>query len=143
MLMTRNRFMTDVFDLVRRDVETLMGGARPNGFAETSAAPAVNLWETPEALVAELELPGVTHEQLDIQVLGDELTIRGSRTEAQPEGAVLHRRERRTGEFARKLQLPFPVNGDQVQATLRDGILQIHLPKAREAMPRKIEVKPA
>lgn len=140
MLLNGNRIMTDVFDLVRRDVETLMANG-PARATSGVATPAVNLWETPEALVAELELPGVTQEQLDIQVLGEELTIRGRRENALPEGAVLHRRERRTGEFARKVRLPFPVNGEEVAATLRDGVLEIRLPKAREAMPRKIEVK--
>jgi HSP20 family protein len=143
MLLNRNRFMTDMFDLVRRDMETLMGGAVNRLTDVTAATPAVNVWELSDAVVVEMELPGVTHEKLDIQVLNDELSVRGTRGDSLPEGAVMHRRERRTGEFARVVKLPFPVSGEQVEATLRDGVLQVRLPKTPEAMPRRIEVKTA
>ncbi|TVQ32740.1 MAG: Hsp20/alpha crystallin family protein [Phycisphaeraceae bacterium] len=105
--------------------------------------PALNAWETPESLMIEAELPGFRMEDLDISLLGDELTIRGVRTETQTEGLNFRRRERISGEFARTVTLPVEVDPDRVSASLRDGVLTIELPKAASARPRKIQVRTA
>jgi HSP20 family protein len=103
--------------------------------------PAINVWDEGEALVAEAELPGLKHEELDISVVGSELTIKGERKPVTEEGMSYHRRERGTGAFTRVLRLPVEVDAERVEATLRDGVLTIRMPKAEAAKPRKINVQ--
>ena len=87
------------------------------------------------------EIPGVTQEDLEILVVGNELTIKGRRGTAEEEDASYHRRERGTGEFSRTVTLPVDIKAEAVDATLKDGVLTLSLPKADEARPRKITVK--
>jgi HSP20 family protein len=108
-----------------------------------SVQPALNAWEAGDALRVELEVPGVKQEQLDISVVGNELTIKVERTPAVPEGATYHRQERPVGAFTRVLRLPVEVDAGRVEAELRHGVLTITLPKAETARPRKIQVTTA
>ncbi|MFL5735375.1 MAG: Hsp20/alpha crystallin family protein [Chloroflexia bacterium] len=104
--------------------------------------PAVNFWTGEDSLILTSELPGVTLDGLDISVVGDTLTLRGTRAPEQlPEGATYHRRERQGGRFTRVHQLPFRVEPDEVSATLKNGLLNITLPRAHADRPRKIQVK--
>jgi HSP20 family protein len=103
--------------------------------------PAVNVWEDGATLYAEAEIPGLAMDQVDVSVLGDELTIKGERKDVGSKSVTHHRRERGVGSFVRVLRLPVEVDADKVEATLRDGVLTISLPKAQAALPRKIEVK--
>jgi HSP20 family protein len=102
--------------------------------------PPVNVWEEGDNLLVEAELPGVKGEDLDISVVGDELTIKGRRTGGE-DGVTYHRRERTAGEFARVLRLPVDVDADGVNAALNEGVLLITLPKSEAAKPRRIQVK--
>ncbi len=108
--------------------------ARGRGF------PPVNVWEEGENLLVEAELAGVKGEDLDISVVGDELTIKGRRTGGE-DGITFHRRERATGEFVRVLRLPVEVDANRVDAALNDGVLLITLPKSEAAKPRRVQVK--
>ena len=103
--------------------------------------PAVNVWETSEAVFAELEVPGLKNDELDLSVVGDQLSIRVERPDAEQQGVTYHRRERPVGAFTRVLRLPAPVSSDAVEAELKNGVLTIKLPKAEAARPRKIEVQ--
>lgn len=103
--------------------------------------PALNLWEDEANLYAELEVPGLKMEDLELTVTGNELTIRGEREAFEQEGVTQHRREREVGHFSRVIRLPVDVDADKVEATLKHGVLTITLPKAQSARPRKIEVK--
>jgi HSP20 family protein len=103
----------------------------------------VNLWETEGELQAEVELPGVKQDDLDILVVGGELTIKGQRGPAPNSSQAFHRRERTSGSFQRTIRLPVDVDSSKVEATLSDGILQVKLPKAEAAKPRKIPVQAA
>jgi HSP20 family protein len=107
-----------------------------------SSFPALNVWDEGEELVAEAELPGLKGENLEVTVVGSELTIKGDRPADVREGVSYHRRERGVGAFTRLVHLPVEVDGDRVQATLHDGVLTIRLPKAEAAKPRKIVVQP-
>jgi HSP20 family protein len=79
---------------------------------------------------------------LEISVVGDTLTLRGVRApEKLGEGENYHRRERGSGRFTRALQLPFRIEADEVSATLKNGVLNITLPRAQADRPRKIQVK--
>lgn len=103
--------------------------------------PALNVWETDDALHAEAEMPGLKSENIEIAVIGRELTIKGERAPETLPDATWHRRERATGAFARVLRLPFDVDSEKVTAAFKDGVLCVTLPKAAAARPRKIEVK--
>jgi HSP20 family protein len=105
--------------------------------------PALNVWGEGDTLYAEAEVPGMKNEDLDISVVGNDLTIRGRRGDAQREGVTYHRQERGTSDFNRVLRLPDEVDADRVEATLTDGVLLIKLPKAESAKPKKIKVSTA
>ncbi len=102
--------------------------------------PAANVWEQGDALLVEMEVPGVKSDQVDISVAGGELSVKINRPEAAPEGVTYHRRERPAASLSRVLRLPVEVDANRVEAELRDGILLITLPKAESAKPRKINV---
>ena len=88
------------------------------------------------------EIPGVDPETLDISVTGETITLSGERQlEKVGEDVRYHRRERGSGQFKRSIQLPFPVEVDKIEATFRNGVLNVSLPRAEEDKPRKIDVK--
>lgn len=101
---------------------------------------AVNVWEQGDALLVEMEVPGAKSDQIDISVAGGELSIKIDRSEPVEEDVTYHRRERPVGPQTRVLRLPVEVDGDRVEAELRDGVLTVTLPKAESAKPRKINV---
>lgn len=102
--------------------------------------PAVNVWEQGDALVVEMEVPGIKNDQVDISVVGGELSIKIDRPDVTQEEIRYHRRERPVGSFSRVLRLPSEVDANRVEAELRDGVLTVILPKAENAKPRKINV---
>jgi len=106
------------------------------------AWPALNAWSDEQNFYLEAELPGMQLDELEIFVADrNRLTIKGSRKECSCEGGKYLARERGYGEFQRQIQLPGPVEEDQVEALLKNGVLTITLPKAPEIRPRRIEVK--
>jgi len=113
------------------------------GFFGFGAFPAMNVWETDQAVTVEVEVPGVALSDLDVQVVGNELTIRGERKEEHVKDGVYHRRERSAAKFTRTIELPVPVDESKVEASLKDGVLTVTLPKAEAAKPRKIAIKGA
>ena len=130
---------------LRREMDRLLSGVLSNVGdvpwpLASRARPAVNVWETDDALKVELELPGVKGDQVELSVAGEELSIRVERPDPGQEETTFHRRERPVGSFARVLRLPMPVNADRVEAEMHHGVLTITLPKAESARPRKIQV---
>lgn len=120
------------------------------GVRHEAVFPAVNLREGDEAVTIEAELPGLDAGDVSISVTGNELLLEGSRPgcgdEASGENGVKvtwHRRERGTGSFQRRLQLPVAVDASRVEARLVDGVLTVTCPKAIECQPRKVEVRSA
>jgi HSP20 family protein len=141
---------TDPFTAMQKEFNqmfnSLWANSSPfNVFPTTTTAflPPINVWETEESYYVEAELPGFTMEELDVTVLGDEVTIKGERKAQTPEGAAYLRRERRAGSFCRSWTFPAEINSEGVQATLKDGVLLVTLPKAESSLPRKIQVKHA
>ncbi|MFN3653644.1 MAG: Hsp20/alpha crystallin family protein [Armatimonadota bacterium] len=103
--------------------------------------PPVDVFEDSEALTVRLDLPGLDRSRLDVQFTGEELVIRGERPWVAPEqGACIHA-ERPHGQFHRAFRVGVPVQGDAVEATYRDGVLTVVLPKAETVKPRKIAVR--
>ncbi len=107
-----------------------------------SLVPAVDVEETADAYLFRVDLPGVSTKDVKVTVTGDTLTLRGERQreEKKTEGA-LHRVERSYGSFERSFTLGQPVRTDQVKASYKDGVLEIHVPKADEAKSREIDVQ--
>lgn len=102
--------------------------------------PAVNIYETPQEFVIEAEMPGVTRDELEVTVEGNQLTIVGRRTAETVEGRFLLR-ERGSGmEYRRVFELDPALDTNRVTARLEQGLLTLVLPKAQELQPRRIPV---
>jgi HSP20 family protein len=109
--------------------------------AQGSWIPAVDIYETKESIVLNVELPGVTKEDIALEVKDSTLTIKGEKKlEKNVTEENFHRMERSYGSFTRAFTLPSTVQRDKVKAKFRDGILEIMLPKAEEAKPKQIKV---
>ncbi|TVP76493.1 MAG: Hsp20/alpha crystallin family protein [Gemmatimonadales bacterium] len=108
--------------------------------------PAVNVEETPEHMILTAELPGLGHEDIDIQIENNVLTLSGekreSRESAEDNDRRYHMWERRWGRFERAFTLPRTVRSDDIEASFADGVLTVHMPKAPEARGRRVEVRP-
>lgn len=108
---------------------------------QSTEFPLVNVWTSEQGAIVRAEVPGIAPDDVDISLVHDTLTIRGSRKpEELSEGESRHRHERGSGEFTRSLQLPFGVEGDKVEAKFANGVLQITLPRAEAEKPRRISV---
>lgn len=104
--------------------------------------PPINLWVSQESAVVTAEMPGVSSEDLDISVVGDTLTVQGSRKAQElGKGEGYHRRERGSGRFMRAIQLPFRAESDEVSASYRNGVLNVTIPRAHADRPRKVQIK--
>ncbi len=103
--------------------------------------PAVNVWTSADGAIVETEVPGVDPNDIEISLVNDTLTIKGSRNPGKlKDGQTCHRQERGYGQFMRSLQLPFSVETDQVQARFSNGVFRITMPRAEAEKPRKIGV---
>jgi len=103
--------------------------------------PPTNIAENDDQFTVEMRVPGLQHEDLNIEVEGKTLTVRGE-MKRPTEGNVV-RQERTEGKFERTITFKHTLNLDLVQADLKNGILQVTLPKSEEAKPRKITINPA
>jgi len=104
--------------------------------------PEIDVEETAEEFVLRADLPGVPQKDVKVSLMGDTLTIRGERKEEKSEkSGTLLRVERHSGRFERSFTLGAAVRSDGVQATYRDGVLEIHVPKAEQARPREIPIQ--
>lgn len=130
-------------DRVQREMNrlfsSLYGSSRTQG---APSFPAMNVWTNPDGAVITAELPGVNPDDIDISVVGETLTLTGSRTPQElKEGEKYHRRERGYGKFTRTFQLPFTVEANKVEAVFNKGVLHISLPRAEADKPKKITIK--
>ena len=95
-----------------------------------------------EAFVITAAVPGLTAQDLQIDILDDLLTLRGEiKAEENGHGEALLREIAPVAEFSRKLRLPEPVDADQAEAKVENGVLTVRIPKAESARPKQIEVK--
>jgi len=129
------------FDQLQDAMTQVLWGQRSAG---SYLYPALNAWTNDNEAVVTAEIPGIDPNNLDISVVGDTLTIRGSReAEKTEDGMQMLRSERPSGPFSRSLQLPFHVDAEKVTADSKNGILTITLPFAESGKPRKIMPKAA
>lgn len=142
---TRNPFgWVDPFremSRLRREMDSLMSGIPGETPLGSGVFPALNVVEEGDKLVVTAEIPGVVADELDISIEGTTLAIRGERKLEQAENVNYHRRERKAGRFQKALTLPYEVNADAVEASCRDGVLKLVLPKAEHAKPKKITLR--
>lgn len=104
--------------------------------------PSVDVKETDQALTFYVEVPGMRQEDIEVELVGDVLTIRGKREFAEEEQRDnFVRIERSYGSFQRSFTIGVPVKADEIDAVYRDGVLTVTVPKADEVKPRRIEVK--
>jgi len=115
-----------------------------NGRTATAAwAPALDISERKDAYLVAVELPGLKPEDLDITMEDGLLTIQGERQlTSESSEQQYHRVERRYGAFRRSITLPAHVMAEGIQASFEDGVLEMLLPKAEEATPKRIQVRP-
>ncbi len=101
---------------------------------------ATDVYETPENVIVYADVPGLTQEDVKVQLLGNQLLIQGERKQAVPENARQLRAERSYGTFQRSFTVGVPVKQDAIKATLRNGVLEIVLPKSDESRPKQIQI---
>jgi len=103
--------------------------------------PAMDLVETPEHYVLRADLPGLTREDVKIELEENVLTVSGERRSAdQFSGDGFHRIERAVGTFARSLTLPTGVEAERIEATFANGVLEVRIPKPEQRKPRRVEI---
>ncbi len=103
--------------------------------------PAVDIRETDDALLVHAELPGIAKKDVHVDVHDGVLTVSGERKyEKDVKEENVHRTERSYGRFSRSFSLPRTVDADKVDATMKDGVLEIRLPKTESAKPKAIEI---
>jgi len=112
-------------------------GDRPA--TEQFIAPAATLLENTDGYTLEVEMPGVTKENLEMWVENNELTILGRRSTPAVEGMLLHR-ESRSENFRRSFELDPSIDAGKISATIEQGVVTLTLPKAEQVKPRKIAV---
>jgi HSP20 family protein len=102
--------------------------------------PALDLYQNNDNLIAIVELPGMRKEDIEISLHDGMLTISGERSSGSSDGENAERTERFSGKFRRSITLPTRVDAGKVNATYKDGLLTVTLPKAEEAKPKQIKV---
>lgn len=115
---------------------------RPLSLRDGWSVPAVDMYQTDDEVVVRASIPGFKAEDVQINVTGDTLTLRGEvKREEEKQDKAWHIREQRSGSFERSVAMPTAVVADKAKAEFENGILTITLPKAEEVKPKTITVK--
>jgi HSP20 family protein len=121
-------------------LEETFGGLPSTMTDLASWAPPVDIEETDEAFIVEAEVPGVKKKDMNIELMGNELTISGEIKERERTG-ILRRRARKVGNFFYRVVLPENVDAETMDADLHDGVLTVRIPKSQRAQRRRIEAQ--
>ena len=135
--------LTRMHDDLDRLFSSVWRSQDDNGdFFPSDLTPAVDIYEEKDNLVIKADMPGIDSKDLDINITGDTLTIKGQKQkEEETKEKGYYRKERIFGSFQRSIVLPSTVNPDKVEASCKNGVLEITLPKKEEAKPKQISVK--
>lgn len=129
-------------DHLQREMNRLFDATSRGRVFNSPSYPAINIWTNDDGQLITAEMPGVYPDDLDIDVTGDALSISGERKQDEvAKEARYHRHERSFGSFSRTIQLPFIVDTNKVEASFKNGVLQISLPRAEADKPKKITIK--
>ena len=146
MIATRSLSSTlDRMMSLNRALDDTVAGTR-QAFGGRLWVPALDVTERKDAYLVTIELPGVDPKDVDISFEQNVLTVRGTKASTIAAGDSelrVYANERVSGAFERAIRLPEFVNGDEISAHSANGLLEITIPKAQIAQPRKIEVKTA
>lgn len=124
--------------MLEEAMRDMLGEAAGAGFVWV---PLADVFETPEALIARVELPGVLAESLVVEADDGELVIRGERAQdVQAQEAAFHLMERTHGPFARRFPLPREADGAAITAVLKDGVLTVTVPKRTSRQPGSLRI---
>jgi HSP20 family protein len=137
-----NNFFDQAFDMneLRRFFLPQMATPQEN-VSERVWSPAIDVYEDKDAIVIHADLPGVSQEDIDIEMTGDTLTLKGERKFESSESKENYvRLERRYGKFQRSFTIGVPVESEKISALYRNGILELTIPKAEVTKPKKVPV---
>ena len=148
MAILRWRDQTDPFgglDDLRTAVDQVFGNymGRPGRMRlYRGVFPALNMTENEDTLYLTAELPGINPKEIDISATANSIVLRGERKESSTSKEVnYHQREREFGTFRRVIDLPTKIDTDKINASYKNGILTVALPKAEEVKPKQIQIK--
>lgn len=129
-------------DRMNRIFDSSVHGEGTGEEMESAAwTPAVDIYETKDAIMVNVEAPGMSRDQFSVEVKDDVLNLKGERPfEKDVSREHYHRIERAYGKFRRSFILGVPIHNEGITAAYRDGVLEIVLPKVEEAKARKIEI---
>jgi HSP20 family protein len=135
---------TGLRDEMNRLFDTFFQGAIPPNEWRTTFLPSIDVHETAQEIVVTAELPGVKPEDVDVNLTGNILTIKGEKKEEmdtkETKGKSWHRVERTYGSFQRTFQLPDSVDPERAKASYDHGVLKVAIAKTEAAKPRSIKV---
>lgn len=135
-------------DRIRREIDEIFtpdrffsGSQLERGLFDREFSPAMDVVESENDYKVTVDLPGINQSDLDITVANHILTIKGEKKdERKQERGKIYRKETWEGSFQRTLSLPAGVDAEKIDASMKDGVLHITLPKMEEAKPRQITV---
>jgi HSP20 family protein len=131
------RFRRDIYDLMDR----FLSGTPFSEF-DSEWSPLVDVSETNNAINVRVELPGLDKNDINVDVSGDMLSIKGKKKEEEEKkDKGYYMRESYFGSFQRNIKLPADIQSDKVEAKFKDGILNIKLPKSEEKKAKKIQIQ--
>jgi HSP20 family protein len=127
---------------LQNDMSRLMNGLlEGNGKTTQSWVPALDVWETEHEIVYAFDLPGISEDQISVEVEDGSLTVTAERQRTNEHSDDrFYRFERRYGTFTRTIGLPQGVSEDAIKADYTEGVLEIHVAKPEETKPRRIQV---
>jgi HSP20 family molecular chaperone IbpA len=135
--------MSEVTKEMEQEVKASVKALEVNKGTQTRKrfAPRVDIYEVNDNVVLVADMPGVDETSIEITLEKDLLTIRGTVLLIEHEGYNLSYAEYRTGDYARTFTLSNDVDRSKIEATIRNGVLRLTLPKAESAKPKRIEVQ--
>jgi HSP20 family protein len=138
-LIDPSREFEDIYDRMGRLMSVAFGDLGLARLGDLPWSPLADVSETDDAYSVHVELPGISRDQIDVQLMDRELVVSGEINEQ--ENGKRRRSSRRTGRFEYQTVLPGDVKPDEVSAELADGVLTVTVPKSEAAKSRQIEVK--
>jgi HSP20 family protein len=115
-------------------------GLRVAGGPARGFVPPVDIWETENEIVIEIDVPGVDPQNLSAEIVDNQLVVTGERSPSSDGAVRRYRTERWQGRFVRSFAVPQGIDGDRINAEYRDGVLRLTLPKPEERKPRRISI---
>ena len=128
-------------DSLQSEVNRVFDAFFGNGAPRRRWVPAMDLVETDDNLVLRADLPGLSRDDVEIEIKDGVLTVSGERkAEHEEKSEGFYRVERTFGRFSRSLSLPEGINADRVAADFEDGVLEVRIPKPEARKPHRVEI---